>query len=75
MSRSVTTKWVWPSDGDTGAQASAADLAAMPQRYVPTTIWTGVFGSGFAPLGVFGMTVNSHVSTLKAGEDQHPGWF
>jgi opacity protein-like surface antigen len=33
------------------------------------------FGSSFAPLGVVGATVNSHVSTFKVGVDWHPGWF
>jgi opacity protein-like surface antigen len=33
------------------------------------------FGSKFAPLGVFGTTVNSHASTFKVGVNWHPLWF
>src|ERR1700744_4284075 len=35
------------------AHASAADLTAMPQRYVPGTNWTGVYIGGHAG-GAFG---------------------
>ncbi len=39
MSRSITTKWAGVAEfiAALSAPAGAADLAAMPQRYVPVT--------------------------------------
>jgi opacity protein-like surface antigen len=55
MSRTMTTKWAGVAVlmATLSAPAGAADLIAVPQRYVPTTIWTGVYIGGHAG-GAFG---------------------
>jgi opacity protein-like surface antigen len=55
MSRSMTTKWAGVASlaAMLSAPAGAADLQAMPQRYVPVTVWTGVYVGGHAG-GAFG---------------------
>src|SRR5580693_5439453 len=55
MSRGMTTKWARVAilAAMLSAPAAAADLQAMPQRYVPVTVWTGVYVGGHAG-GAFG---------------------
>jgi opacity protein-like surface antigen len=55
MSRNMTMKWAAVAVflAALSAPAVAADLQAMPQRYVPVTNWTGVYIGGHAG-GAFG---------------------
>jgi outer membrane immunogenic protein len=55
MSRNMTTKWAALAVflAALSAPAAAADLQAMPQRYVPVTNWTGAYIGGHAG-GAFG---------------------
>jgi opacity protein-like surface antigen len=50
MSRSMTTDWAAAAVlvATLATSAGAADLAAVPQCYVPVTIWTGFYVGGHA---------------------------